>query len=115
MLDSSSIKWVQPKTLVRFRGMIQDMLGNEFYAGAYKVSFWWFDAFESLAFNNGLFVFLYVKYGLTWSTNRYSDVSQFPDGSDMKVWERRLLYCVPVRFFISKMLIFVFAVYLVLI
>lgn len=36
MLDSSSIKWVQPKTLVRFRGMIQDMLGNEFYAGAYK-------------------------------------------------------------------------------
>ncbi|CAN6830333.1 unnamed protein product [Brassica oleracea] len=71
MLDSSSIKWVQPKTLVRFRGMIQDMLGNEFYAGAYKD-------------------------GLTWSTNRYSDVSQFPDGSDMKVWERRLLYCVPV-------------------
>jgi hypothetical protein len=37
ILDSSSIKWVQPKTLVRFRGMIQDMLGNEFYAGAYKV------------------------------------------------------------------------------
>ncbi|KAH0881968.1 hypothetical protein HID58_058064 [Brassica napus] len=61
-----------PKTLVRFRGMIQDMLGNEFYAGAYKD-------------------------GLTWSTNKYSDVSQFPDGSDMKVWERRLLYCVPLR------------------
>ncbi|WZZ11970.1 hypothetical protein YC2023_105059 [Brassica napus] len=37
ILDSSSIKWVQPNTLVRFRGMIQDMLGNEFYAGAYKV------------------------------------------------------------------------------
>ncbi|KAF3562587.1 hypothetical protein DY000_02018950 [Brassica cretica] len=36
ILDSSSIKWV-PNTLVRFRGMIQDMLGNEFYAGAYKV------------------------------------------------------------------------------
>ncbi|KAL0642575.1 hypothetical protein Bca4012_040865 [Brassica carinata] len=36
ILDSSSIKWVQPNTLVRFRGMIQDMLGNEFYAGAYK-------------------------------------------------------------------------------
>ena len=54
-----------------------------------------------------------MKDGLTWSTNRYSDVSQFPDGSDMKVWERRLLYCVPVRFFISKMLIFVFVVYLV--
>ncbi|CAN6808321.1 unnamed protein product [Brassica oleracea] len=37
ILDSSSIKWVQPNTLVRFRGMIQDMLGNEFYAGAYKI------------------------------------------------------------------------------
>ncbi|CAN6919127.1 unnamed protein product [Brassica oleracea var. botrytis] len=37
ILDLSSIKWVQPNTLVRFRGMIQDMLGNEFYAGAYKV------------------------------------------------------------------------------
>ncbi|KAF2570678.1 hypothetical protein F2Q70_00006110 [Brassica cretica] len=36
ILDSSSIKWVQPNTLVRFRGMIHDMLGNEFYAGAYK-------------------------------------------------------------------------------
>ncbi|CAN8317626.1 unnamed protein product [Cochlearia groenlandica] len=73
ILDSSSIKWVQPKTLVRFRGMIQDMLGNEFYAGAYKD-------------------------GSTWRTNKYSDVSQFPEGSssDMQVWERRLLYCVPV-------------------
>lgn len=73
ILDSSSIKWVQPNTLVRFRGMIQDMLGNEFYAGAYKD--------ES-----------------TWRTNKYSDVSQFPDAStsNMQVWERRLLYCVPV-------------------
>nr|VDD15795.1 unnamed protein product [Brassica oleracea] len=62
-----------PNTLVRFRGMIQDMLGNEFYAGAYKDD-------------------------STWRTNKYSDVSQFPDGpsSETQVWERRLLYCVPV-------------------
>ncbi|KAL0013538.1 hypothetical protein SO802_000607 [Lithocarpus litseifolius] len=26
----------QPNTLARFRGMIQDMLGNEFYVGAFK-------------------------------------------------------------------------------
>ncbi|VVB02908.1 unnamed protein product [Arabis nemorensis] len=73
ILDSSTIKWVQPKTLVRFRGMIQDMLGNEFYAGSYKD-------------------------GSTWRTNKYSDVSQFPESSssEMQVWERRLLYCVPV-------------------
>ena len=37
ILDSSSIKWVQPNTLVWFRGMIHDMLRNGFYAGAYKV------------------------------------------------------------------------------
>lgn len=37
MLNPSTFKWVQPNTLVRFRGMIQDMLGNEFYVGAYKV------------------------------------------------------------------------------
>ncbi|XP_010517485.1 PREDICTED: mini-chromosome maintenance complex-binding protein-like [Camelina sativa] len=73
ILDSSSIKWLQPNTLVRFRGMIQDMLGNEFYAGA-------------------------CKDGATWRTNKFSDVSQFPEGSptDLQVWERRLLYCVPV-------------------
>ncbi|XP_010537842.1 PREDICTED: mini-chromosome maintenance complex-binding protein-like [Tarenaya hassleriana] len=73
ILDSSSIKWVQPNSLVRFRGMIQDMLGNEFYVGAYKD-------------------------GSTWRTNKYSDVSQFPSASspDMRIWERRLLYCIPI-------------------
>lgn len=53
--------------------MIQDMLGNEFYVGAYKD-------------------------GLVWRTNKFMDVSQFPIGSsaDMRIWERQLLYCVPV-------------------
>ncbi|XP_056165731.1 mini-chromosome maintenance complex-binding protein-like isoform X3 [Syzygium oleosum] len=48
--------------------MIQDMFGNEFYAGAYKD-------------------------GSLWRTNRYRDVSQFPMGSspDMLIWERHLL------------------------
>ncbi|XP_076908974.1 mini-chromosome maintenance complex-binding protein-like [Bidens hawaiensis] len=73
MLTPSTIKWIQPNSLVRFRGMIQDMLGNEFYVGAYK--------------NND-----------TWNTNKFTDVSQYPMGasSDTRVWERRLLYCVPV-------------------
>ncbi|OMO90000.1 Mini-chromosome maintenance complex-binding protein [Corchorus olitorius] len=53
--------------------MIQDMLGNEFYVGAFKD-------------------------GNLWRTNKFTDVSQYPMGSspDMCVWERRLLYCVPV-------------------
>ncbi|CAI9774932.1 unnamed protein product [Fraxinus pennsylvanica] len=73
MLNPSTLKWVQPNTLVRFRGMIQDMLGNEFYVGAHKD-------------------------GDTWRTNKFTDTAQFPmaPSSDMRIWERRLLYCVPV-------------------
>ncbi|XP_038884242.1 mini-chromosome maintenance complex-binding protein [Benincasa hispida] len=73
ILNASSVRWVQPNTLVRFRGMIQDMLGNEFYVGAYKD-------------------------GSTWKTTKFMDSSQCPTGfsPDMRIWERRLLYCVPV-------------------
>lgn len=73
ILSSESISWLKPNSLVRFRGMIQDMLGNEFYVGAYKD-------------------------GSIWRTNKFMDVSQFPmcSSSDMQIWERRLLYCVPV-------------------
>ncbi|KAI7747223.1 hypothetical protein M8C21_023938 [Ambrosia artemisiifolia] len=72
-LTHSTVKWVRPNSLVRFRGMIQDMLGNECYVGAYK--------------NEG-----------TWNTNKFTDVSQFPMGPspDTWLWDRRLLLCVPV-------------------
>ncbi|KAJ0922525.1 putative mini-chromosome maintenance complex-binding protein [Helianthus annuus] len=73
ILTHSTVKWVQANSLVRFRGMIQDMLGNECYVGAYK--------------NEG-----------TWNTNKFTDVSQFPMGHspDTRLWDRRLLLCVPV-------------------
>ncbi|KAI7991290.1 Mini-chromosome maintenance complex-binding protein [Camellia lanceoleosa] len=73
ILNATNLQWIQPDTLVRFRGMIQDMLGNEFYVGAYKD-------------------------GATWRTNKFTDVSQFPmhSSADTRIWERRLLYCVPV-------------------
>ncbi|XP_028778888.1 mini-chromosome maintenance complex-binding protein isoform X2 [Neltuma alba] len=73
VLTPATLRWVQPNTLVRFRGMIQDMIGNELYVGAYKD-------------------------GSVWRTNKFMDVAQFPMGSsaDMRIWERRLLYCVPV-------------------
>ncbi|GAA0141636.1 hypothetical protein LIER_02739 [Lithospermum erythrorhizon] len=73
LLNSKTIKWLQPNTLVRFRGMIQDMLGNEFYVGAYKDRD-------------------------VWRTNKYADVSQSPMGSpsNSQIWERRLIYCTPV-------------------
>ncbi|XP_071690035.1 mini-chromosome maintenance complex-binding protein [Rutidosis leptorrhynchoides] len=73
LLTPLTVSSIQPNSLVRFRGMVQDMLGNEFYAGVYK--------------NEG-----------TWNTNKFTDISQFPMGSssDTRLWERRLLYCVPV-------------------
>ncbi|XP_018821915.1 mini-chromosome maintenance complex-binding protein isoform X1 [Juglans regia] len=74
ILNGETIRWIQPKTLVRFRAMVQDMLGNEFYVGAYQD-------------------------GSVWRTNKFRDVSQFPLGDSSphtQVWERRLLYCVPV-------------------
>jgi hypothetical protein len=37
VLDESNLGLIKPNTLVRFRGMVQDMLGNEFYVGAFKV------------------------------------------------------------------------------
>ncbi|KAF5205635.1 Mini-chromosome maintenance complex-binding protein [Thalictrum thalictroides] len=72
ILDHSSIGWIQPNSLVRFRGMVQDMLGNEFYVGAYKD-------------------------GSKWRTNKFTDVASFPMGSESErsIWERQLLYCVP--------------------
>ncbi|KAK7353531.1 hypothetical protein VNO80_18980 [Phaseolus coccineus] len=73
LLTPTTIRFVRPNTLVRFRGMIQDMPGNEFYVGAYKD-------------------------GSMWRTNKFMDVLQYPNCSsaDTRIWERRLLYCVPV-------------------
>ncbi|GMJ11831.1 E2F target gene 1 [Hibiscus trionum] len=74
ILNPKTLRWVQHNSLVRYRGMIQDMLGNEFYVGAYR------------------------EDGCSWRTNKFTDVSQYPmeSPSDTCIWERRLLYCVPV-------------------
>ncbi|KAL5075334.1 hypothetical protein RYX36_014318 [Vicia faba] len=75
LLTPATIKYVKPNTLVRFRGMIQDMLGNEFYVGTFKD-------------------------GSVWRTNKFTDFAQYPIpvGSSVhtRIWERRLLYCVPI-------------------
>uniref|UniRef100_A0A7N0UFD7 Mini-chromosome maintenance complex-binding protein n=1 Tax=Kalanchoe fedtschenkoi TaxID=63787 RepID=A0A7N0UFD7_KALFE len=73
---------LRPNTLVRFRGMVQDALGSEFYIGAFKD-------------------------GSVWRTNKYLDASQchtqfdcsdydIASSPDIRIWERRLIYCVPV-------------------
>ncbi|KAJ3693792.1 hypothetical protein LUZ60_009272 [Juncus effusus] len=73
ILDVSSHKWIQPNTLVRFRGMVQDMLGNELYVGAFKD-------------------------GLSWRTNKYTDFSSLPNSPALEttLWERNLFHCIPV-------------------
>ncbi|XP_043703405.1 mini-chromosome maintenance complex-binding protein [Telopea speciosissima] len=73
ILDPDSIRWLPPNSLVRFRGMVQDMLGNELYVGVFKD-------------------------GTTWRTNKFMDVASSPmdSSSEMRIWERRVLYCVPV-------------------
>ncbi|XXG85926.1 hypothetical protein AAC387_Pa11g0921 [Persea americana] len=73
ILDPLNLHRIRPNSLVRFRGMVQDMLGNEFYVGTFK-------------------------NGLTWKTNKFTDVSSYPipSTSEMRIWERRLLYCVTV-------------------
>lgn len=75
VLNPASMGFIQPHTLVRFRGMIQNMSGSEIYVGAYK--------------DDG---------STCWRTNKFMDVSHHPIGSssEQKFWERRLFRCVPV-------------------
>ncbi|XP_062193601.1 mini-chromosome maintenance complex-binding protein [Phragmites australis] len=72
VLDASKLGLIKPNTLVRYRGMVQDMLGNEFYIGAFKD-------------------------GSTWRTNKFTDFSPFsmPHPCDSHLWERHLFHCVP--------------------
>ncbi|KAL3690422.1 hypothetical protein R1sor_016731 [Riccia sorocarpa] len=74
-INSTPLSAIPANTLVRFRGMVQDMFENEFYVGCYKSG-------EGLR------------------TTKYTD-SVTPDfcrpGRDsVELWERRILYCVPV-------------------
>ncbi|KAG0468162.1 hypothetical protein HPP92_017490 [Vanilla planifolia] len=68
ILDQSSIRWIMPNTLVRFRGMVQDMLGNELYIGAFKD-------------------------GSTWRTNKFTDVAARPmPPSCQSCYSERLIF-----------------------
>jgi hypothetical protein len=44
---------------------------------------------------------VFLKDGSVWRTNKFMDISQCSvelNSPDMRLWERRLLYCVPVSF-----------------
>jgi|TARA_B110000967_G_scaffold160242_1_gene166073 hypothetical protein len=75
-INAVGVDLVRPGTLVRFRCMVQDMYNPEYYVGSYRDT------------------------GGRWITTKYSEdlgpsdaESQVP--TDRKIWERRVLYCVP--------------------
>lgn len=39
-----------------------------------------------------------LKDGSIWRTNKFMDVAQYPidSSSETRIWERRMLYCIPV-------------------
>ncbi|KAE8716311.1 protein WEAK CHLOROPLAST MOVEMENT UNDER BLUE LIGHT 1-like [Hibiscus syriacus] len=74
ILNPKTLRWAQHNSLVRYHGMIQDMLGYEFYVGAYRDG------------------------GSLCRTKNFTDISQYTmeSPSDTCIWELRLLYCIPV-------------------
>ena len=78
-INAVGVEHVPPGALVRFRCMVQDMYNPEYYVGAYR------DA------------------GGRWRTTKYTEDLGPEDlgpgthsPADSKIWERRVLYCVPV-------------------
>ncbi|MCO5600015.1 hypothetical protein L7F22_054123 [Adiantum nelumboides] len=71
-INGAPLDTIPNNSLVRFRGMVQDMFNAEYYIGAYKD-------------------------GDVWRTTKYSDAAAVPHCSEanIRIWDRRPLYCVP--------------------
>ncbi|CAI5458173.1 unnamed protein product [Closterium sp. Yama58-4] len=102
-INSVGVDHVPVGSLVRFRGMVQDMWGTEFYQGLYKRSRQPPSASPSVSS---------APPSPPWRTTKYTDGDcaggMGGDGADGlgeagservtdfgSIWERRLLYCVP--------------------
>jgi hypothetical protein len=77
-INNIGVDAVRQGTLVRFRCMVQDMYNPEFYVGAYKDE---------------------TTLG-RWKTTKYTEevepVLGRGSSREQKIWERRILYCVPI-------------------
>eukprot|EP00884_Botryococcus_braunii_P002495 jgi/Botrbrau1/12246/Bobra.0361s0009.1 len=73
-LNTTPIDVIPNNSLVRYRGMVQDMADPEMYIGAYQ------------------------KVDGTWQTTKYGDYVEedIRDGPETFVWERRPVYCIKV-------------------
>eukprot|EP00873_Tetraselmis_striata_P042263 jgi/Tetstr1/462527/TSEL_007516.t1 len=74
MFNVDDINLIPNNSLVRFRGMVQDMFNPELFIGAFK------------------------EPGASWQTCQYQDfLTQGPsEAAETVMWERRPFYCVPV-------------------
>ena len=84
-INAVGVDNVRPGQLVRFRCMVQDMYNPEYYVGAYKDR----------------------STGGRWRTTKFTErisggnsvntgESQPDDSAERVIWERRVLYCVPI-------------------
>ena len=84
-INAVGVDNVRPGQLVRFRCMVQDMYNPEYYVGAYKDR----------------------STGGKWRTTKFTErisggnsvntgESQPDDSAERVIWERRVLYCVPI-------------------
>ncbi|CAK9186178.1 unnamed protein product [Ilex paraguariensis] len=82
--------------LVNPVGAVQLMLEKAVASGKDPAGKDWatIDLFREFLFDNGSL----SQDGAAWRINKFVDVPQFLMGSssDMRIWERHLLYCVPV-------------------
>ena len=77
-INAVGVDNVRPGQLVRFRCMVQDMYNPEYYVGAYKDK----------------------STGGRWRTTKFTEKigagAEPDDSAERKIWERRVLYCVPI-------------------
>lgn len=74
-LDPASVAQgcIAPNTLVRFRGLVQDMWNPEYYVGAYK-----------------------TPIADTWKHSHYLDCASVPEQAETQLMERKPLLCISV-------------------
>ncbi|KAK3281451.1 hypothetical protein CYMTET_10763 [Cymbomonas tetramitiformis] len=74
-LNTENLDAIPPNSLIRFRGMIQDMYNPEYYVGAYQAD---------------------SECGVHWRTSKFRDSVDDVQTSNSTIWQRKLYLCVPI-------------------
>ena len=89
-INAVGVEAVKPNALVRFRCMVQDMYNPEYYVGAYRDNTTG-GKWKTTKFTEDLGPADDVAAMGQGHNNQY----QQPQPPERKIWERRVLYCVP--------------------